>query len=187
VFNGQSSTATGETRVGVLSKAGGSFTIDHPLDPENKILNHYFVESPDMSNMYSGSVVLDGNGQAKVDLPDYFDALNKNPRVQLTGVGSSEVYVAEDVQANRFAIGGKPGMKVYWTVIADRNDPSAEIIRNIMPVEQIKEGVLAGRSLDDEFLVVTKEQLESMGKADGFKFRHASEQARYEEMKRDSK
>ena len=30
---------------GVLSKAGGSFKIDHPLDPENKYLAHSFVES----------------------------------------------------------------------------------------------------------------------------------------------
>jgi hypothetical protein len=53
-----------------------------------------------------------------------------------------------------------------------------------MPVEQPKYGGLAGRSLDDEFLVVTMEQLERMGKADGFTFRHASKQKRYEEMKR---
>jgi hypothetical protein len=183
VFNGQVATATGQTRVGALSKASGTFTIDHPLDPENKILNHYFVESPDMSNLYSGSAVLNAGGRAKVDLPDYFDALNKNPRIQLTGVGSSDVYVAEDIQDNRFAIGGKPGMKVYWTVIADRKDPSAEITRIIMPVEQPKTGSLAGRSLDDDFLAVTKEQLESLGKADGFQFRHASEERRYEETK----
>jgi len=34
---------------GSLSKGGGSFKIDHPLDPENKYLYHSFVESPDMS------------------------------------------------------------------------------------------------------------------------------------------
>ncbi len=74
-------------------------------------------------------------------------------------------------------------MKVYWTVTADRKDPSAEIIRIIMPVEQLKTGGLANRSLNDEFLVTTMAQLERMGKASGFKFRHASEQKRYEEMK----
>lgn len=31
--------------VGFLSKAGGSFKIDHPFDPENKYLSHSFVES----------------------------------------------------------------------------------------------------------------------------------------------
>jgi hypothetical protein len=32
---------------GNVSKGGGSFRIDHPLDPENKYLYHSFVESPD--------------------------------------------------------------------------------------------------------------------------------------------
>ena len=41
---------------GTLSKGGGSFKIDHPLDPENKYLYHSFVESPDMKNIYNGNV-----------------------------------------------------------------------------------------------------------------------------------
>jgi len=40
---------------GMLSKGGGSFKIDHPLDPENKYLFHSFVESPDMMNIYNGT------------------------------------------------------------------------------------------------------------------------------------
>src|SRR5580700_2785501 len=40
---------------GKLSKAGGSFKIDHPLDPANKYLYHSFVESPDMMNIYNGN------------------------------------------------------------------------------------------------------------------------------------
>lgn len=39
-----------------LSKGGGSFKIDHPLDPENKYLYHSFVESPDMMNVYNGNI-----------------------------------------------------------------------------------------------------------------------------------
>jgi len=94
------------------------------------------------------------------------------------------VYVAEKVKGNRFVIGGKPGTEVFWMVTADRKDPSAEITRILMPVEQPKEGGLANRSLDDELLVTTKMQLEQKGKASSFKFRHASEQDRYEGMKR---
>ncbi|HMB90044.1 MAG TPA: hypothetical protein VKP65_04300, partial [Rhodothermales bacterium] len=41
---------------GTLSKGGGSFKIDHPLDPANKYLAHSFVESPDMMNVYNGNV-----------------------------------------------------------------------------------------------------------------------------------
>jgi trimeric autotransporter adhesin len=57
---------------GPLSKPGGSFKIDHPLDPANKYLSHSFVESPDMKNVYDGVVVLDDNGEAVIDLPDWF-------------------------------------------------------------------------------------------------------------------
>jgi len=183
-LNGLIATAAGQTRVGFLSKNAGSFTIDHPLDPEHKILNHYFVESPEMSNIYEGETVLDGSGRAEVILPDYFDALNRSPRIQLTGIGTSDVYVVEKVKDNRFVIGGKPGADVYWMVTGSRKDPSAEIARILMPVEQVKEGALAGQSLDDELLVFTMAQLERMGQSAGFKFRHASEQKRYEVMKK---
>ncbi len=41
---------------GNVSKAGGSFRIDHPLDPANQYLSHSFVESqPDMKNIYDGN------------------------------------------------------------------------------------------------------------------------------------
>jgi hypothetical protein len=49
---------------GMLSKAGGSFTIDHPLDPERKYLSHSFVESPEMLNVYNGNITTDASGQA---------------------------------------------------------------------------------------------------------------------------
>lgn len=183
-FNGQTATASGQTRVGALSKASGSFTIDHPLDPDNKILNHYFIESPEMINIYRGVAHLDANGKAEIHLPDYFDALNRNTMVQLTGVGTSDVFVAEEVSGNRFVIGGKPGTKVYWMVTGDRKDPSAEITRIIMPVEQAKTEDLAGRSLDDAFLGSTMQQLERMGEAGKFSFRTTAGRQRYEDMKR---
>ena len=65
---------------GPLEKPGGSFKIDHPLDPANKYLYHSFVESPDMKNIYDGVLVLDPNGEAEIDLPDWFGALNKDFR-----------------------------------------------------------------------------------------------------------
>lgn len=52
------------------------FVIDHPCDPANKYLYHSSVESFEMMNMYNGNVTTDGNGEAAVILPDYFDALN---------------------------------------------------------------------------------------------------------------
>ncbi|UCG43572.1 MAG: hypothetical protein JSU73_02850 [candidate division WOR-3 bacterium] len=183
-FNGQTTTSANELRCGILSKAGGSFTIDHPTDPHGMILNHYFVESPEMRNVYEGEAVLDATGRAEVELPDYFSALNRSPRVQLTGVGTHEVHVAEDVTGNRFAIGGKPGTRVYWMVTGERRDVSAEAIRRVMPVEQTKTGALAGQMLDDEFLAGCMVQLEREGKAQGVDFRTAAGRQRYERMRR---
>src|SRR5918998_4659838 len=71
------------TITGNLEKAGGSFKIDHPLDPANKYLCHSFVESPDMKNVYDGVVVLDRKGKAEIELPDWFGTLNKDFAISL--------------------------------------------------------------------------------------------------------
>lgn len=125
--------------VGTLYKNGGAFRIDHPLDPANKYLNHSFVESPDMKNIYDGVVILDAAGAAVVELPDWFEALNKDFRYQLTAIGAPApgLYIAQEIKDNRFAIaGGAPGMKVSWQVTGIRHDPYAEQYR--IPVEQDK-------------------------------------------------
>ena len=84
---------------GNLEKAGGSFKIDHPLDPANKYLCHSFVESPDMKNVYDGVVVLDRKGKAEIELPNWFGALNKDFRYQLTAIGAPgpNLYIAEEI------------------------------------------------------------------------------------------
>jgi hypothetical protein len=61
---------------GLIQKPGGAFKIDHPLDPANKYLSHSFVESPDMKNFYDGVIALDNKGEATINLPDWFGALN---------------------------------------------------------------------------------------------------------------
>ncbi len=136
---------------GTLSKAGGSFIIDHPLDPENKILQHSFVESPDMKNVYDGTVLLDETGESWVLLPDYFEALNKDFRYQLTPVGSPGpgLYIAEEIKDNRFKIsGGSPGMKVSWQVTGIRKDAWAEA--NRIQVEREKSEEEKGSYLNPE-------------------------------------
>ena len=62
---------------GALSKGSGTFLIDHPLDPENKLLSHSFVESPENLLIYRGKARLDAEGQAVVRMPDYFRALTE--------------------------------------------------------------------------------------------------------------
>jgi hypothetical protein len=123
---------------GTLSKGGGSFKIDHPLDPENKYLYHSFVESPDMMNIYNGNLVLDERGEAEVMLPEWFEALNRDFRYQITCIGAfAPVYLAEEIRANRFRIGGgTPGLKVSWQVTGIRKDAFAEAHR--IPVEEDK-------------------------------------------------
>lgn len=104
-----------------------NFIIDHPLAPENKYLYHAAVESSEMKNIYDGVVDLNEKGQAEVQLPDWFEALNKDFRYQLSCIGNfAPVYVAEQIHENRFRIaGGSPGLKVSWQVTGIRHDPHA--------------------------------------------------------------
>ncbi|MFC1572787.1 hypothetical protein ACFL6M_04230 [Candidatus Eisenbacteria bacterium] len=124
--------------------------IDHPLDPANKYLQHSSVESSDMMNVYNGNVMLDGSGMAWVELPAWFETLNRDFRYQLTCIGSfAPVYVAEEIADNRFRIaGGEPGMKVSWQVTGVRQDPLAEAHR--VEVEMDKPASERGRYLHPE-------------------------------------
>lgn len=136
--------------LGTLSKGGGSFKIDHPLDPANKTLSHSFVESPDMLNIYNGNVTTDADGFATVTLPDWFEALNRDFRYQLTVIGQfAQAIVAEEIQGNQFRIQtDKPGVKVSWQVTGIRHDPFAEAYR--IPVEEDKAGAEKGHYLYPE-------------------------------------
>ena len=60
-----------------------------------------------------------------VQLPDWFEAINKDFRYQLTAVGAPgrDLYIKEKVNHNHFVIaGGKPGSEVSWQVTGVRND-----------------------------------------------------------------
>jgi hypothetical protein len=113
---------------GTLSKAAGSFRIDHPLDPAHKYLSHSFVESPDMMNVYNGNITTDAHGDAVVSLPSYFEALNRDFRYQLTVIGQfAQAIVAKEEQNNQFAIKtDKPLVKVSWQITGIRHDPYAQ-------------------------------------------------------------
>ena len=138
---------------GSLSKGGGSFRIDHPLDPENKYLSHSFVESPDMMNIYNGNVVTDAAGFATVELPRWFEVLNRDFRYQLTVIGGGDSWaqarVAEEVRDNVFVIQtSDPGIKVSWQVTGIRQDAWANA--NRIPVEEDKPDVERGTYLHPE-------------------------------------
>lgn len=129
---------------GTLTKAAGTFKIDHPLDPENKTLSHSFVESPDMMNIYNGNIVLNEKGTAIVQLPNWFNALNKDFRYQLTCIGGfAQVYISKKINNNQFEIaGGQPGLEVSWQITGVRNDAYAQKFRT--PVEEKKSEVQKG-------------------------------------------
>jgi hypothetical protein len=124
---------------GTIYKPAGAFKIDHPNDPKNKYLQHSFVESPEMLNIYNGTVTLDGNGGATVALPDYFDALNKDFQYQLTPIGAPmpNLYIAQKIEGNKFMIGGgEPKMEVSWQVTGVRNDTYAKENRIAVEVDK---------------------------------------------------
>jgi hypothetical protein len=138
----------GDVKVtGSLSKGGGGFRVDHPGDPENKYLSHSFVESPEMMNVYSGTVTTDDEGNARLALPDYFEALNRDFRYQLTVIGQfAQVMVSEEIKRNEFSIrSDTPNVKVCWQVTGVRQDAWAEA--NRIPVEEDKPAAEKGRYL----------------------------------------
>lgn len=143
---------------GNLAKGGGSFKIDHPLDPENKYLYHSFVESPDMMNIYNGNITTDQNGEAMVELPEWFEALNKSFRYQLTVIGTfAQAIVAEKIKGNRFTIRTTaPGVEVSWQITGIRKDAFAE--KNRIPVEQVKSERERGTYLHPEAFNKSKER-----------------------------
>jgi hypothetical protein len=134
------------------SVSGGikAFKIDHPLDPANRYLNHSSVESADMMNIYNGNIVLDAGGKAWIQLPDWFEVLNRDFRYQLTCIGGfAPVYVAQKIEDGTFLIaGGEADMEVSWQVTGIRHDPLAEARR--IEVEEDKPWWERGKYLTPE-------------------------------------
>lgn len=126
------------------------FTIDHPFDPENKYLKHFCVESNEVLNHYSGTVITDENGLATVKLPDYFEAINIDFRYQLTPIGQfSQVIIKEEVKNNQFVIQSEfPNVKISWQIEAQRND--LNMIHNPVTDVVIKPANEKGKYLQPE-------------------------------------
>jgi len=126
---------------GNLSKGTGSFVIDHPLDPENKLLRHNFVESPENLLIYRGKAELNNQGEAIVKMPDYFEALTKEDQasIHLTPVGRPFLTGAEwNSDFSAIIIYGDKNREVFWEVLANRDDP---VIHELgRPVEEEKGG-----------------------------------------------
>jgi hypothetical protein len=140
---------------GSLAKGGGSFKIDHPLDPENKYLYHSFVESPDMMNVYNGNITTDAGGYATITMPDYFEALNRDFRYQLTVINEADTgeflwaQVVRELKNNQFTIrSSRADVKVSWQITGIRHDAWAE--KNRIPNSVDKVGSEKGKYLHPE-------------------------------------
>jgi hypothetical protein len=120
---------------GTLSKAAGTFLIDHPLDPENFNLIHGFVEAPRYDLIYRGRVQLK-NGEAVVDIDQAsnmkagtFAALTQNVQF-LPPYNESDSWDRVRVRPRSLTDGkfilecenNQSSDFVTWTVIAERND-----------------------------------------------------------------
>jgi len=135
-------------RGGTLYKMAGAFAIDHPLDPANKILRHSFVESPEMTNIYKGRATL-VNGEAVIELPDYFDALNhpEGREITLTSInGWSPLYMDGKIENNRCTVKtteqGSLDQEFSWVIYGVRNDTYAREHPIIVEQEKGAEGLL---------------------------------------------
>jgi hypothetical protein len=118
----------GEISATSIFASNKQFVIDHPCDPANKYLHHCSVESPEMMNVYNGNITTNQDGEATVNLPDYFEALNGDCRYQLTVIGQfAQAIVAAEIKNNRFVIKtDRPRVKVSWQVSGVRQDAYAK-------------------------------------------------------------
>jgi hypothetical protein len=127
--NNGSTFHTDVTVSGSLSVSGSkNFKIDDPLDPANKYMYHASVESSEVMNMYTGNVSTDERGDAVVQLPAWFEALNRDFRYQLTVIGQfAQAIVAGKVANHSFRIKtDKPNVEVSWQVTGIRQDAYAK-------------------------------------------------------------
>ena len=77
-----------------------------------------------MLNIYSGNATTDENGDAVVTLPDWFEAVNRDFRYQLTVLGTfAQAIVGDEVKNHVFKIKtNAPNVKVSWQVSGIRSD-----------------------------------------------------------------
>jgi hypothetical protein len=93
-----------------------------------------------MKNIYDGVATLNANGEATIEMPDWFGVLNRDFRYQLTCIGGfAPVYIAEELANNQFKIGGgRAGMRVSWQITGIRQDAWANAHRIPVEVEKVE-------------------------------------------------
>jgi len=105
-----------------------------------------------MRVLNNGNVTTDDRGYATVELPEWFEALNREFRYQLTVIDDQDsddwvfAKVVREIQTNRFTLRtSRPKTRVSWQVTGIRHDKHAEAHR--IPVEEDKSPAERGRYL----------------------------------------
>lgn len=112
------------------------FKIDHPLKPETHWLIHSCIESPERLNAYKGRGKIK-NGKFIIELPDYFEALNKDFEYNLTPIGQpANLYVSEEVKNNKVEVSSDVDCDFSWVVYGVRNDLYSQAHPSIPEVEK---------------------------------------------------
>jgi hypothetical protein len=112
-----------------------SFLIPHPLDPENKLLEHGSLEGPEHGAYLRGTGK--GINQVEINFPDYWPELvENNNTIHITSKCKFPLYVDSQTQKG-FVVkrcGGNIFSKSYiefdYFVIGDRKDFKINLIQN---------------------------------------------------------
>lgn len=101
------------------------FKIDHPAK-EGYWLRHVTVESNDRVLLYKGRAKTK-NKSATIELPDYFEILNKDFDYNLTPIGSlARLGIKTEVKDNKFEVMSDEDCEFSWVVYGIRNDKHSQ-------------------------------------------------------------
>lgn len=113
---------------GALTKASGTFKIDHPNPELSKThdLYHSFVESPTAGdNIYRFSITTENN-EAEIILPEYYRYLNKNTQLWVSADGHfGKAFGIVNLSATKIKITSNEDGKYNVMVVGTRKDTAA--------------------------------------------------------------
>jgi hypothetical protein len=108
----------------IHSKKAKAFRIPHPLDADAELM-FYSLEGPEAGVYFRGQATLQ-NGEARIALPDYFEALTRSQgrTIQLTAKGRIPYVLSyEDIEDGVLSVyGTQPDGQFSWEVRAVRAD-----------------------------------------------------------------
>jgi hypothetical protein len=117
---------------GQLKAQTKSFKIDHPLDPQNKYLEHGSLEGPEHGIYQRGRG--SGYGPVTINLPSYFTALSEDSySIIVTSRNNTQLFVTNS-NPNSFTVGRigpfnfiKKYIEFDYLIIGERNDIKIEV------------------------------------------------------------